>query len=62
MNYMRAGDYETAIETFKLVVDNEAYDGRDIRSQALFWSGVSHERLLSKKRRRGIPDLPPYHL
>ena len=47
MNYMRAGDYETAIEAFKVVVDNEAYDGREIRSQALFWSGVSHERLLS---------------
>ena len=46
MNYMRAGDYETAIEAFELVVDNEAYDGREIRSQALFWSGVSHERLL----------------
>ena len=43
MNYMRAGDYETAIDAFKLVVDNETYDGREIRAQALFWSGVSHE-------------------
>ena len=47
MNYMRAGDYETAIDAFKLVVDNETYDGREIRAQALFWSGVSHERLLA---------------
>ena len=47
MNYMRAGDYETAIDAFKVVVDNETYDGREIRAQALFWSGVSHERLLA---------------
>ncbi len=47
MNYMRAGDYETAINTFKVVVDNETYDGREVRAQALFWSGVSHERLLA---------------
>jgi hypothetical protein len=42
---MRAGDYKTAIGAFKVVVDNESYDGRDIRAQALYWSGLSHERL-----------------
>ncbi|MFT5042460.1 MAG: tetratricopeptide (TPR) repeat protein, partial [Hyphomicrobiaceae bacterium] len=46
-NYMRAGDYKTAVEGFKFVVDNESYDARDVRAQALYWSGLSHERLNS---------------
>jgi tetratricopeptide (TPR) repeat protein len=46
-NYMRARQYSEAIRGFALVYDNEAYDGRDIRSQALYWSGLSQERLAS---------------
>ena len=45
-NYMRAHQYEEAISGFQTVVDNEQYDDRDIRSQALYWQGLSHERLV----------------
>ena len=63
MNYMRANDYKTAIEVFQLVVDDESYDGREIRAQALYWSGLSHERLSETKRayqiyRRAAFDFP----
>ena len=44
-NYMRAGDFAAAIEGFQKVVDTETYDGKNIRSQALFWMGISQERL-----------------
>lgn len=44
-NYMRAHQYEKAIRGFQVVIDNEEYDGRDVRAQALYWSGLSHERL-----------------
>jgi tetratricopeptide (TPR) repeat protein len=44
-NYMRAHQYETAIDGFMLVVENENYDDREVRSQALYWSGLSYERL-----------------
>lgn len=43
-NYMRMHQYEKAIAGFKIVVDNETYDGLEIRAQALYWSGLSHER------------------
>ncbi len=43
-NYMRMHQYEKAIAGFKLVVDNETYDGGEIRAQALYWSGLSFER------------------
>ena len=43
-NYMRMHQYEKAIAGFKLVVDNETYDGGEIRSQALYWTGLSFER------------------
>ena len=49
-NYMRAGDFEQAIVRFTKVVDTETYDDRSIRSQALYWSGLSHERLSVMKR------------
>jgi len=45
-NYMRMHQYEKAIAGFKLVVDNETYDGGEIRAQSLYWSGLSYERLL----------------
>jgi tetratricopeptide (TPR) repeat protein len=44
-NYMRAKHYETAIKGFQKVVDEEKYDGKTIRSQALYWSGLSQERM-----------------
>jgi outer membrane protein assembly factor BamD (BamD/ComL family) len=45
-NYMRTHQYEKAIAGFKLVVDNETYDGGEIRAQALYWTGLSFERWL----------------
>ncbi|MFK7852196.1 MAG: tol-pal system YbgF family protein, partial [Akkermansiaceae bacterium] len=44
-NYMRAHQYEEAIDLFEDVVANEEYDDRDIRSQALYWRGISNERI-----------------
>ena len=44
-NYMRAGDFDEAIRGFELVIDNEQYDDKTERSQAMFWSGISYERL-----------------
>lgn len=43
-NYMRAHQYAKAIKLFTDVHAVEAYDDRDIRSQALYWSGISQER------------------
>jgi outer membrane protein assembly factor BamD (BamD/ComL family) len=45
-NYMRMHQYEKAIAGFKIVIDNETYDGGEVRAQALYWSGLSYERLL----------------
>ena len=44
-NYMRAHQYDEAIELFDDVVANEEYDDREIRSQALYWNGISNERI-----------------
>jgi tetratricopeptide (TPR) repeat protein len=44
-NYMRARDFATAVESFQIVIDNERYDGKTIRAQALYWSALSQERL-----------------
>lgn len=44
-NFLRAGDYQDAIDGFQVVIDTEQYDGKTIRSQAMFWSGISYERL-----------------
>lgn len=44
-NFLRAGDYQDAIDGFQIVIDTEAYDDKTIRSQAMFWSGISQERL-----------------
>ncbi|MEM7394995.1 MAG: tetratricopeptide repeat protein, partial [Verrucomicrobiota bacterium] len=45
-NYMRAHQYDRAIDLFDRVIDNEAYDGGGIRAQALYWSGLSFERMM----------------
>lgn len=44
-NYMRALQYEKAIKAFTIAFENETYDDREIRSQAIYWCGLSHERL-----------------
>lgn len=48
-NYMRAGDYPAAVDGFEKVVNTEQYDGKTIRSQAMFWWGISHERMSEHK-------------
>jgi outer membrane protein assembly factor BamD (BamD/ComL family) len=46
-NFMRAHRYSEAIDQFQRVIDNAEYDGPTLRSQALYWAGLSHERLLA---------------
>ncbi len=43
-NFMRAHQYVQAIEGFEVVYRNEKYEGREIRSQAMYWCGLSNER------------------
>ena len=43
-NYMRALQYEKAIAGFEKVYGNEKYDDRGVRSQAMYWCGLSFER------------------
>lgn len=55
-NYMRAHQYTKAIKLFTDVHAVEAYDDREIRSQSLYWSGISQERyagLMSEDNYRG---------
>ncbi len=44
-NYMRAGDFAQAIAGFQKVYDTQEYDDKTIRSQAMYWAGISNERL-----------------
>ena len=44
-NYMRAMQYGDAIARFEKVYDNEKYAGGEIRGQAMYWCGLSYERL-----------------
>ena len=44
-NYMRAHQYKKAIAGFEICINNEDYDDGDIRAQALYWCGLSHERI-----------------
>jgi outer membrane protein assembly factor BamD (BamD/ComL family) len=58
-NFMRAHQYAKAIRIFTDVHANENYDDREIRSQALYWSGISNERmagLMSEDNWRGRGD------
>ena len=41
--YMRAGDNRRAIIAFKRVSSHEAYDGPEIRAQAMYWMGLCYE-------------------
>lgn len=44
-NYMRAHHYSKAFAIFTKCHANEKYDDREIRSQALYWSGICQERM-----------------
>lgn len=55
-NFMRAHQYDEAIAQFREVVDSEQYDGLDIRAQAIYWTGICHERavgLMSESNWKG---------
>jgi len=43
-NLMRLGAFDDACAVFETVYDNDKFDGRTIRAQALYWSGLSHEK------------------
>ena len=43
--YMRAGKGADALDTFTRVVNTESYDGKTIRSQAMYWGGMCYEQL-----------------
>jgi len=43
-NLMRLGAFDDACAVFETVHDNDRFDGRTIRAQALYWSGLSHEK------------------
>ena len=43
-NLMRLGAFDDACAVFETVHDNDKFDGRTIRAQALYWSGLSHEK------------------
>lgn len=40
---MRAGETSKAIATFLRVIDNEGYDGKTVRSQAMYWVGKCYQ-------------------
>ena len=44
-NYMRAHQYNKAVKILTNVHANDKYDDREIRSQALYWIGISQERI-----------------
>ncbi len=58
-NYMRAHHYSKAFTIFTKCHANEKYDDREIRSQALYWSGICQERmagLMTEDNYRGRGD------
>ncbi len=58
-NFMRAHQYQEALAQFQQVIDSEQYDGPEIRAQAIYWSGISHERaagLMVQSNFRGRGD------
>ncbi|MFN4982126.1 MAG: hypothetical protein ACK5GR_01130 [Akkermansiaceae bacterium] len=55
-NFMRSHHYGKAFALFTKCHANEKYDDREIRSQALYWSGICQERmagLMSEDNYRG---------
>lgn len=56
LNFMRSHHYAKAFAIFTKCHANEKYDDREIRSQALYWSGICQERmagLMSEDNYRG---------
>jgi tetratricopeptide (TPR) repeat protein len=43
--FMRAKAFKDALTTFKQVYEHEAYDGPEVRSQAMYWAGMCSETL-----------------
>lgn len=42
-NYMRAHQYDRAVQAFEPLLDAESYDGPSIRAQAMYWTAYSRE-------------------
>jgi tetratricopeptide (TPR) repeat protein len=43
--YMRAAKNRDAVNVLKRVFENESYNGRDVRAEAMYWGGVCYDRL-----------------
>ncbi|MFM2170698.1 MAG: hypothetical protein RI957_927 [Verrucomicrobiota bacterium] len=43
--YMRAGKNQEAVDAFKRVINEPAYDGPTLRSQAMYWTGMCYQSL-----------------
>jgi outer membrane protein assembly factor BamD (BamD/ComL family) len=43
--YMRANQHRDAVNTFLNVANNTAYDGPDVRAQAMYWAGMNYQSL-----------------
>jgi len=43
--YMRAAQNRQAVAAFQRVINNENYDGPEIRAQAMYWTGLCYESL-----------------
>ncbi len=43
--YMRARQHRDAVETFLRVADNTAYDGPEVRAQAMYWAAMNYQSL-----------------
>jgi tetratricopeptide (TPR) repeat protein len=54
--FMRAGDMREAGAAFKRVIDNEAYDGPDVRAQAMYWAGKAMESIVAASERPSPDD------
>ena len=44
-SYMRADKHRDAVNAFKRVMHEQAYDGPGIRAQAMYWAGMSFQEL-----------------
>jgi len=44
-SFMRAGKKQEAIDSFQRVINEESYDGPDIRAQAIYWMGMCYQDL-----------------
>jgi tetratricopeptide (TPR) repeat protein len=43
--YMRAGEKSMAVFTLLKVVNNESFDGADVRAPAMYWAGTTYQEL-----------------